>query len=63
LAAINTFFLIGEKPYSAPVYAAAILSIAHSVVTSMAATNFQQRKVFADDDALIRMLNRFEILR
>ena len=31
LDAINTFFLSGEKPHSISVYAAAILSIAHSI--------------------------------
>jgi hypothetical protein len=63
LAAINTFFLNGEKPYSFPLYIAAVLSIAHSIVTSKAApTNFQ-RKVFGDENALIRVLDRFEKLQ
>ena len=54
LAAINTFFLNGEKPYSIPVYIAAVLSIAHSIVTSKAAPiNFQQRNVLGDENALI----------
>ena len=64
LAAINTFFLNGEKPYSFPLYIAAVLSIAHSIVTSKAAPiNFQQRKVFGDENALIRVLDRFEKLQ
>jgi hypothetical protein len=64
LAAINTFFLNVEKPYSFPLYIAAVLSIAHSIVTSKAAPiNFQQRKVFDEKNALIRVLDRFEKLQ
>ena len=41
-----------------------VLSIVHSIVTSKAAPiNFQQRKVFGDENALIHVLDRFEKLQ
>lgn len=64
MAAISVFSMGGETPYSMPVYVAAVLSVAHSIVTSKAAsTNFQQRKVFDDENALVCVLNRFERLQ
>lgn len=43
-----------------PVYLAAILSIAHTVVTARAATtNLRQRSVSGDDAALAHVLDRF----
>ena len=44
-----------------PVLLAAILSVLHSLVTTQAApTNFSQRKVADDEDALVAVFNRFE---
>jgi hypothetical protein len=49
--------------YAIPIYAAAILSIAHSIVTAYAApTYFQQLKVSDDEQALIQVFNHFEQL-
>jgi hypothetical protein len=54
----------GEQPYSMPVYVAALLSIAHSIITLKAAlTAFQQREVYGDENALVCVLNRFERLQ
>src|SRR5919199_1613282 len=66
--AINILFQeIGYSNYyytAIPIYAAAILSVAHSATTVKAApTNFFQRKVFDDEQALIRLFNHFERLQ
>ena len=64
IAAINVFYMGGEKPYAMPVYAAALLSIAHSIITLKAApTAFRQRDVFGDENALVCVLNHFERLQ
>jgi hypothetical protein len=49
--------------YVKPIYIAAILSVAHSVVTAIAApTNFQQLEVSGDEQALTQVFNNFERL-
>jgi hypothetical protein len=49
--------------YAILIYAAAILSVAHSIVTAYAApTNFQQLTVSGDEQALTQVFNRFEQL-
>jgi len=64
IAAINVFYMGGEKPHAMPVYAAALLSIAHSIITLKAApTAFRQRDVFGDENALVCVLNHFERLQ
>lgn len=49
--------------YTIPFFIAAILSVAHSVMTAAAApTNFQQLEVSGDQQALMQIFNRFEWL-
>jgi hypothetical protein len=64
-AAISLFIQQRNYPYyyAIPIYAAAILSMAHSIVTAYAApANFQQLKVSDDEQALIQVFNHFEQL-
>jgi hypothetical protein len=64
-AAISILFQeVGYSYYANAIYVAAILSVAHSAVTAKAApTNFSQRKVSNDEQALIGVLNHFERLQ
>ncbi len=48
-------------PVAWPVYAAAVLSVAHSLATARAAPiNFSQRRVLDDEQRLAEVFNRFE---
>jgi hypothetical protein len=65
IAAAISIFRQGSSYYyyAIPIYVAATLSIAHSVVTAYAApTNFQQLEVSYDEQALIQVFDHFEQL-
>jgi hypothetical protein len=63
-AAISILFQeVSYSNYANAIYVAAILSVAHSAVTAKAApTNFQQRKVSNDEQALMHVFRHFERL-
>jgi hypothetical protein len=62
-AAISIFRQRSYSHYSIPIYIAAVLSVAHCVVTAYAApTNFQQLEVSDDEQALIQVFDHFEQL-
>ncbi len=62
IAAAVAAFLEGVPSASAaPLYVAAGLAVLHSLVTTQAApTNFSQRRVAKDEEALGRVFDRFE---
>ena len=65
-AAFNILFQEADYSYyyAIAIYVAAILSVAHSAATAKAApTNFSQRKVSDDEQALIRVFDQFERLQ
>jgi len=60
-AAIGVFIQNRNAPYAPPIYAAAILSILHTLATTQAApTMFSQRHHENDEAALTAIFNRFE---
>ena len=60
-AAVAAFFVGMTPAIAAPLYVAAALAVLHSFATTQAApTNFSQRRVAGDEDALARVFDRFE---